>query len=104
MIEADLSLASGVDRLGTEGAFSVLARARLLEAAGRDVVHLEIGEPDFPTPAHVSDAACAAIRAGETGYCPSAGIPALREAVAEELSRTRGVSIAPGRTLIGNGA
>jgi aspartate/methionine/tyrosine aminotransferase len=104
MAEAALSLARGVHRLGTEGAFSVLARARRLEAAGRDVVHLEIGEPDFPTPAHVSEAACAAIAAGETGYCPSAGIPELREAVAEELSRTRGVSIAPGRTLIGNGA
>jgi aspartate/methionine/tyrosine aminotransferase len=98
------SPAAGVDRLGTEGAFAVLARAREIERTGRDVVHLEIGEPDFPTPAHVSEAAFAAIRAGETGYCASAGVPELREAVAEELSSTRAVPVAPGRVLIANGA
>ncbi|MEA2382698.1 MAG: aspartate aminotransferase [Solirubrobacteraceae bacterium] len=90
--------------LGTEGAFAVLARARGLERAGRDVVHLEIGEPDFPTPAHVSEAAFAAIRAGETGYCPAPGIPELREAAAAELERTRGVAIAPERVIVANGA
>jgi aspartate/methionine/tyrosine aminotransferase len=90
--------------LGTEGAFAVLARARELERAGRDVVHLEIGEPDFPTPAHAAEAAFAAIRAGETGYCPAPGITELREAAAEELSRTRGVPVAPGRVLVANGA
>ncbi|MEA2290363.1 MAG: aspartate aminotransferase [Solirubrobacteraceae bacterium] len=104
MLERAPSPAAGVDRLGTEGAFAVLARAREIERTGRDVVHLEIGEPDFPTPAHVSEAAFAAIRAGETGYCPSAGIPELREAAAAHLSRTRGVPIAPGRVLIANGA
>jgi aspartate/methionine/tyrosine aminotransferase len=98
------SLATGVHRLGTEGAFAVLARAREIERSGRDVVHLEIGEPDFPTPAHVSEAAFAAIRAGETGYCASAGIPELRETAAHELARTRGVPIAPERVLVGNGA
>jgi aspartate aminotransferase len=98
------TLAPGALRLGTEGAFAVLARAREIERTGRDVVHLEIGEPDFPTPAHVADAAFAAIRAGETGYCPAPGIPELREAAAAELSRTRGVPIAPERVLVANGA
>jgi aspartate aminotransferase len=90
--------------LGTEGAFAVLARARELEGAGRDVVHLEIGEPDFPTPPHVAEAAFAAIRGGETGYCPAPGIAELREAAAAELTRTRGVPIPPGRVLVANGA
>jgi aspartate/methionine/tyrosine aminotransferase len=98
------SLAPGALKLGTEGAFAVLARAREIERTGRDVVHLEIGEPDFPTPAHASDAAFAAIRAGETGYCPAPGIPELREAAAAELSRTRGVAIAPERVIVANGA
>src|SRR3982751_3928590 len=90
--------------LGTEGAFAVLARARELERAGRDVVHLEIGEPDFPTPAHVSEAAFAAIRAGETGSAPARGTPELREAAADALAATRGVPVAPGRVLVANGA
>ena len=91
-------------RLGTESAFSVLARARELERDGRDVIHLEIGEPDFDTAAHISEAAFAAIRAGETHYCASAGIPELREAAARELSNTRGVEVDPARVLVGNGA
>jgi aspartate aminotransferase len=91
-------------RLGTEGAFAVLARARELERAGRDVVHLEIGEPDFATPAHASEAAFAAIRAGETGYCPAPGLPELREAAAFEIARTRGVPVAPERVVVANGA
>jgi aspartate/methionine/tyrosine aminotransferase len=97
-------LAAGVARLGTESAFSVLARARAMERAGRDVVHLEIGEPDFDTPAHVTEAAVAALRAGETHYCPAAGLPELRETVAAELTRTRGVTVAPDRVLVANGA
>jgi aspartate aminotransferase len=91
-------------RLGTEGAFAVLARARELERSGRDVVHLEIGEPDFATPAHASEAAFKAIRAGETGYCPAPGLPELREAAAADLSRSRGVAIAPERVIVANGA
>ncbi len=98
------ALAAGVTELGTESAFSVLAWARALEAQGRDVVHLEIGEPDFATPAHVSEAAWAAIQAGETGYCPSAGIPELRAAAARELSRTRDIAVAPASVLVGSGA
>jgi aspartate aminotransferase len=97
-------LASGVARLGTETAFSVLARAREMERAGRDVIHLEIGEPDFDTPAHITEAGVAALRAGETHYCPAAGIAELREAVAAELSRTRGVPVVPERVLVANGA
>ncbi|HEY3187523.1 MAG TPA: pyridoxal phosphate-dependent aminotransferase [Solirubrobacteraceae bacterium] len=99
-----MTLASGVARLGTETAFSVLARAREMERAGRDVIHLEIGEPDFDTPANITDAAVAALRAGETHYCPAAGIGEFREAIAAELSRTRGVTIAPERVLVANGA
>src|SRR5262245_47967623 len=98
------SLSPRALELGTEGAFAVLARARELERAGRDVVHLEIGEPDFPTPAHAAEAAFAAIRAGETGYCPAPGIAELREAAAAELERTRGVPIPPQRVLVANGA
>ncbi len=98
------SLTEAVGRLGTEGAFAVLARARALEAAGRDVIHLEIGEPDFETPPHVAEAGIAAIRAGETHYCQTAGLPALREAAAASLAASRGVPIDPGRVLVANGA
>jgi aspartate/methionine/tyrosine aminotransferase len=99
-----LRVASSLERLGTETAFSVLARAKELERAGIDVIHLEIGEPDFDTPAHVSDAACEAIRAGDTHYCPSAGLAELREAAADYLGDTRGIAVAPERVLIGTGA
>jgi aspartate/methionine/tyrosine aminotransferase len=101
---ANLGLAASLERLGTETAFSVLARARALEREGRDVIHLEIGEPDFDTPGHISEAAYAALRAGETHYCPSAGIPEFREAAAAELSATRGVEIPAERVLVGTGA
>jgi aspartate/methionine/tyrosine aminotransferase len=97
-------LTDAVLRLGTEGAFAVLARARELERRGRDVIHLEIGEPDFETPPHVADAGIAAIRAGQTHYCQTAGLPELREAAAEYLSRTRAVPVEPGSVLVANGA
>jgi aspartate aminotransferase len=97
-------LAQRVAHLGTESAFTVLARAKAMEAAGRDVVHLEIGEPDFDTPEHVREAGIAAIRDGETHYGPAAGLPELREAAAAYLSRTRGVEVPPGRVLVGPGA
>jgi aspartate/methionine/tyrosine aminotransferase len=97
-------LADSLSRLGTETAFSVLARARDLERQGREIVHLEIGEPDFDTPEHVKEAATAALRAGETHYCPTAGIPELREEAARYLSRTRAVDIDPARVLVANGA
>jgi len=98
------SLAPAALRLGTEGAFAVLARAREIERTGRDVVHLEIGEPDFPTAPHVAEAAFAAIRAGETGYCPAPGIAELRETAAAEIASTRGVPVAPEHVVVANGA
>jgi aspartate/methionine/tyrosine aminotransferase len=100
----DRSLAPGVSGLGTESAFEVLARARALEREGVDVVHLEIGEPDFPTPEHVVAAAEAAMRRGETGYCPAPGIPELRAAAADYLGAPRGLAIAPEEVLIATGA
>jgi aspartate aminotransferase len=87
-------------RLGTETAFEVLARARALEAQGKDVVHLEIGEPDFDTPANVVESGIDAIRQGHTHYTPSAGIPELREAIAEEVSRTRGVKCSADEVVV----
>ncbi|MBI4172125.1 MAG: pyridoxal phosphate-dependent aminotransferase [Actinobacteria bacterium] len=99
-----MGLSEGLARLGTETAFSVLARAKELERAGRDVIHLEIGEPDFATPAHICEAAAQALRDGQTHYCPSAGIPELREAAADFLSRTRGIAVDPANVLVGTGA
>ena len=97
-------LADSLSRLGTETAFSVLARAKALEREGRDIIHLEIGEPDFSTPLHICEAAAEAMRAGQTHYCPSAGIPELREAAAAFLSSTRGVDVQPATVLVGTGA
>jgi len=97
-------LAASLDRLGTETAFEVLARAKALEALGRRVIHLEIGEPDFPTPAHVVEAGAQALRDGHTHYCPAPGLPVLREACAAHLSRHRGLEIDPARVLVAPGA
>jgi aspartate aminotransferase len=87
----ELRLASRMARLGTETAFEVLNKARALERQGREIVHLEIGEPDFDTPHNIVEAAVAALHKGWTHYGPSAGLPDLRQAIAEEVSRTRGV-------------
>jgi aspartate/methionine/tyrosine aminotransferase len=83
-----------MERLGTETAFEVLARARELERQGRSIVHLEIGEPDFDTPRHIVDAACEALRSGKTHYGPSTGLPELREAIAEDFTKRRGAKVA----------
>jgi aspartate/methionine/tyrosine aminotransferase len=91
-------------RLGTETAFEVLVRARALEAQGRSMIHLEIGEPDFETPAHIREAAARALAAGATHYGPSAGIPELREAVAQDSTRRRGVRATPAMVVITPGA
>jgi aspartate/methionine/tyrosine aminotransferase len=99
-----LQIAASLDRLGTETAFSVLARAKELERSGVDVVHLEIGEPDFETPRHVAEAAWEAIQRGETHYCPSAGLPELREAAAEYFAATRSLPVDPERVLVATGA
>src|SRR5208337_4113117 len=79
-----MRLAARMSRLGTESAFDVLVRAQELEAQGREIIHLEIGEPDFPTAPHIVEAAVQALRGGWTHYGPSAGLSQLREAVAED--------------------
>ncbi len=95
-----MRLSERMARLGTETAFEVLVRARALEAQGRSVVHLEIGEPDFDTPAHIIDAAVEALRRGATHYGPSAGIPELREAIAEESTRRRTARVTPEMVVV----
>ena len=96
----ELRLAKRMARLGTETAFEVLVKARALEAKGRDIVHLEIGEPDFDTPGNVIDAACDALHKGYTHYGPSAGMPQLREAIAQYVSETRGVDATPEEVVV----
>lgn len=91
MNEKASKLARRATRLGTEGAFEVLARARALEAQGRSVIHFEIGEPDFDTAPHIVEAAVKAMRDGYTHYGPAAGLPELRQAVARRLARSRGL-------------
>ncbi|MBV9608281.1 MAG: pyridoxal phosphate-dependent aminotransferase [Acidobacteria bacterium] len=96
-------LASRVGELSGEGAPAVFARARELEAQGRDIIHLELGEPDFHPPAPVIEAAKAALDAGRDRYAPPAGIPSLREALADYLGRTRGLSISPDNFIVAPG-
>jgi aspartate aminotransferase len=99
------SLADRMGRLGTESAFEVLARARAMEAARAKVIHLEIGEPDFPTASHIVEAAVEALRAGQTHYVPAPGVPPLREAVVEFLDRTgRMPGVTPDRVIVTPGA
>ena len=95
-----MKLATRMTRLGTETVFEVLMKARALEAQGREIVHLEIGEPDFDTPANIVEAAIKALRQGQTHYTPSAGIPQLREAIAEEVSTTRGIEVNPDQVVV----
>lgn len=99
-----MHVAARMGRLGTESAFEVLARARALERQGRDIVHLEIGEPDFDTPAHIKEAAKQALDAGATHYGPSAGLPELREAIAKHVAETRGVPVSPEQVVVTPGA
>jgi aspartate/methionine/tyrosine aminotransferase len=95
-----LTLARRMQRLGTETAFEVLVRARALEAKGRDIVHLEIGEPDFDTPANVIEAAVDALHGGWTHYGPAAGLPELRQTIADYVSRTRGIHVTPEQVVV----
>ncbi len=99
-----MRLSERMARLGTETAFEVLLRARALEAQGRKVVHLEIGEPDFDTPAHITEAALQALKGGATHYGPSAGIPDLREAIADDSAKRRGVKATPEMVVVTPGA
>src|SRR5881409_1398102 len=107
ILQSKLRLARRMARLGTETAFEVLVKARALEAKGRDIVHLEIGEPDFDTPGNIIEAATDALHKGFTHYGPSAGLPQLRETIAQYVSETRGVNataeevvVVPGGTPI----
>ncbi|MDP6963932.1 MAG: pyridoxal phosphate-dependent aminotransferase, partial [Planctomycetota bacterium] len=86
-----IKLAERMSRLGTETAFEVLARAKALEAQGENIVHLEIGEPDFGTPKNIVDAGVQALRDGYTHYGPANGMPDAREVVADYVARTRGI-------------
>ena len=99
-----MQVASRIDRLIGEGAFEVLVRARALEAQGRDVVHMEIGEPDFPTPPNIVEAGRKALADGYTKYGPTQGDPELREAVAEYVSSTRGIPVDESRVVVTPGA
>jgi aspartate/methionine/tyrosine aminotransferase len=97
-------LATSLERLGTETAFEVLARAKALEATGKRVIHLEIGEPDFDTPPHIVEAAAKALKDGQTHYCPAPGLPILRETCANHLSTHRGIDVHPDSIVVTPGA
>ena len=95
-----MQLAAAMGRLGTESAFEVLARATRLQQQGRSIINLGIGQPDFPTPPHIVDAAVKALRDGHHGYTPANGILPLREAVAADMALRRGVEVGPDRVVI----
>ena len=93
-----------MENLGTETAFEVLAKAKALEKQGKNIVHLEIGEPDFDTPKNIKDAAVKAMNSGYTHYTPAAGIPELRETIAEYISKTRKIDVVPDEVVVTPGA
>ncbi len=93
-------MAAGMSRLGTESAFEVLARAKALEEEGRDIINLGIGQPDFTTPENIVEAAVKALRDGHHGYTPAGGIGPLREAVAADIEKHRGVAVDPGHVVV----
>src|SRR4051812_42997 len=95
-----MKLAKRMDRTLIETAFEVLVRARALEAQGRNIVHLEIGEPDFDTPKHIVEAAKTALDQGWTHYGPTQGYPELREAVAHSVGTSRGITVDPNNVCI----
>jgi aspartate/methionine/tyrosine aminotransferase len=95
-----MKLAGRMSRIGTESAFEVLRRARALEAQGRSIIHLEIGEPDFPTPKHIVEAGKAALDQGFTHYGPTPGLPELRAAIASYISRTRSIDVTADRVSV----
>lgn len=99
-----IPLAQRTKRLGTETAFEVLVKARALEAKGKNIIHLEIGEPDFDTPLNIKQAAKKALDDGYTHYGPAAGLPQFRKAIADEVSRSRGMSVSPDEVVVTPGA
>ena len=96
----ELRLAKRMARLGTETAFEVLVKAKALQAQGRDIIHLEIGEPDFDTPSNIIEAGCDALRKGFTHYGPSAGMMELREVIAQHVSETRRINVMPDEVVV----
>ena len=99
-----IPFAQRMSRLGTESAFEVLAQAKRLEAQGRSVIHLEIGQPDFKTAAHICEAAFQAMQDGFTGYSPAGGLGEFRQVVAEHISQTRGIQVDPDEVVVTPGA
>lgn len=99
-----MKLAQRMSNLGTETAFEVLVKARALEAQGRNIIHLEVGEPDFDTPENVVNAAIVSLKHGATKYTPSAGIPELRGAIAKRVSESRGIPVKPEQVVVTPGA
>src|SRR5881392_159879 len=99
-VQYELRLAERMSRLGTETAFEVLNKARALERQGKEIIHLEIGEPDFDTPKNIVEAGVQALHKGWTHYGPSAGLPELRQAIAEEVSRSRGVEVTSDEVVV----
>jgi aspartate/methionine/tyrosine aminotransferase len=99
-----MQFAERMNGLGTESAFEVFAKAKTLEAQGRHVIHLEIGQPDFRTPTNICEAAFQAMQAGHTGYAPAAGLWELREVVAEYISTTRAIPVHPDEVVVTPGA
>ena len=99
-----MKLAQRMSRLGTETALEVMARAKALEAQGKHIIHLQIGEPDVTTPKHIIEAGVAALREGQTHYSPAAGIMPLREAIVEEVYARRGVRPTVEQVIITPGA
>lgn len=100
MAKADLHTVAALERLGTETAFEVLARAKKLEDEGRDIINLGIGQPDFTTPENIVEAAIKALKDGHHGYTPANGILPLREAVSEDIANRRGVTVDPDHIVI----
>jgi aspartate aminotransferase len=99
-----MTVASRMMNLGTETAFEVLAKARALEAQGKEIVHLEIGEPDFDTPKHIVEAGIKALQEGYTHYGPTPGLPELREAIARNSREVRGIDTDPSHVVVTPGA
>lgn len=99
-----IKFADGIYRLGTETAFEVLAKAKALEAEGKSIIHLQIGEPDFTTPKNICDAAIRSIEAGDTHYTAAPGIPEVRKAISDYVTRTRGVEFSPDNVVLTPGA
>ena len=99
-----MNFAERMSRLGTESAFEVLARARALERQGKEIIHLEIGEPDFDTPAHIREAAKRALDSGATHYGPAAGLPEVREAIAKDVEGSRNIPVTPEEIVVTPGA